>query len=47
MQKGERVIDLRALLRSVLEKWRLILLAGFIVCAVLAGKEGYTQYKPW
>lgn len=45
MQKRERVIDLRALLRSVLEKWRLILLAGFIVCAVLAGKEGYTQYK--
>ena len=45
MRNKERVIDLRALFRSVLEKWRLILLAGFIVCAVLAGKEGYTQYK--
>lgn len=45
MRNKERVIDLRALFRSVLEKWRLILLTGFIVCAVLAGKEGYAQYK--
>ena len=45
MQNRERVIDLRALLRCVLEKWRLILLAGLVICAVLAGKEGYAQYK--
>ena len=45
MQNRERVIDVRALLRCVLEKWRLILLAGLVICAVLAGKEGYAQYK--
>ena len=45
MNKRERVIDLRGLLRCVLEKWRLIILAGLIVGVVFGAKEFYAQYK--
>ena len=45
MNKRERVIDLRGLVRCVLEKWRLIILAGMIIGAALGAKECYAQYK--
>ena len=45
MNKRERVIDLRGLLICVLEKWRLIILAGLIVGVVFGAKEFYAQYK--
>ena len=45
MQRKERIIDIKALLRCFLERWRLLLLAAFAVALILAGKEGYQQYK--
>lgn len=45
MQSRERIIDIKALFRCVVEKWRLLLLAGVLVGAVLAGIKGYSQYK--
>ena len=45
MQSRERIIDIKALFRCVVEKWRLLLLAGVLVGAVLAGLKGYSQYK--
>lgn len=43
--RRERIIDIKALVRCFLERWRLLLLAAFIVGLILAGKEGYQQYK--
>ena len=45
MQSRERIIDIKALFRCVVEKWRLLLLAGVLVGAVLAGIKGYSEYK--
>ena len=45
MQRKERIIDIKALLRCFLERWRLLLLAAFAVALILAGKEGYQQYN--
>ena len=45
MQKRERIIDLRALVRSLLEKWRILCIVGLLVGIALAGREGYAQYK--
>ena len=45
MQSRERIIDIKALFRCVAEKWRLLLLAGVLVGAVLAGIKGYSEYK--
>ena len=45
MQRKERIIDIKVLLRCFLERWRLLLLAAFAVALILAGKEGYQQYK--
>ena len=45
MQSRERVIDIKALIRCVVEKWRLLLLVGVLAGAVLAGVKGYSQYK--
>ena len=45
MQSRERIIDIKALIRCVVEKWRLLLLVGFLAGVVLAGIKGYSQYK--
>lgn len=45
MQSRERIIDIKALIRCVVEKWRLLLLVGFLAGVVLAGVKGYSQYK--
>ena len=45
MQNRERIIDIKALIRCIAEKWRLLLLAGVLVGAVLAGVKGYSRYK--
>ena len=45
MQSRERIIDIKALIRCVVEKWRLLLLVGFLAGVVLAGIKGYSQHK--
>ena len=45
MQSRERIIDIKALVRCVAEKWRLLLLIGVLAGAVLGGIKGYSQYK--
>ena len=45
MQSRERIIDIKALVRCVAEKWRLLLLVGVLAGAVLGGIKGYSQYK--
>ena len=47
MNRRERIIDIKALLRCTLEKWRLLIIAGLICAAVMGGMEGYTQYKAY
>ena len=47
MNRRERIIDIKALLRCMLEKWRLLIIAGLICAAVMGGMEGYTQYKAY
>lgn len=47
MNRKERIIDIKALLRCTLEKWRLLIIAGLICGAVMGGMEGYTQYKAY
>ena len=44
MHNKERVIDLKALCRCLLEKWRFLLLAALLAGAVFAAIEGYRQY---
>ena len=45
MQNRERIIDIKALIRCIAEKWRFLLLVGVLVGAALAGIKGYSQYK--
>ena len=47
MNRRERIIDIKALVKCTLEKWRLLLLAGLICGAILGGREGYSQYKAY
>ena len=47
MNRRERIIDIKALIKCTLEKWRLLLLAGLLCGAVLGGREGYSQYKAY
>ena len=47
MNRRERIIDIKALLRCTLEKWRILLIAGLICAAVMGGLEGYAQYKAY
>ena len=43
--RKERIIDIKALLRCFLERWRLLLLAALAVALIMAGIEGYNQYR--
>ena len=45
MHINERVIDIKALLRCLLEKWRFLLLVGVILGAVLGGKNALDNYN--
>ena len=45
MHANERVIDIKALLRCLLEKWRFLLLVGVILGAVLGGKNALDNYN--
>ena len=45
MQRKERIIDLKALLRCILERWRLLIVALILVGLIFGGREGYAQYK--
>ena len=47
MNRRERIIDIKALLRCTLEKWRILLIAGLICAAVMGGLEGRAQYKAY
>ena len=47
MNRRERIIDIKALMKCTLEKWRFLLVAGLICGAVLGGTEGYSQYKAY
>ena len=47
MNRRERIIDIKALLRCTLEKWRILLIAGLICAAIMGGLEGYAQYKAY
>ena len=45
MNNRERIIDLKALCRGILGKWRLLLIFALIGALVMGGLEGYSQYK--
>ena len=45
MNRRERIIDIKALLKCTLEKWRLLLVAGLICGIIMGGLEGNAQYK--
>ena len=47
MNKRERIIDIKALCRCTLEKWRILLLVGVLCAAAMGGKEGYKQYRAY
>ena len=47
MNRRERIIDIKALFRCTLEKWRALLLIGIICAAVMGGMEGFAQYKAY
>lgn len=47
MNKRERIIDIKALCRCTLEKWRLLLLAGVLCAVVMGGLEGRKQYRAY
>ena len=47
MNRRERIIDIKALLRCTLEKWRILLIAGLICAAIMGGLESYAQYKAY
>jgi len=45
MKNRERIIDVKALIRCIAEKWRLLLLVGVLAGIAFAGVKGYSQYK--
>ena len=45
MHANERVIDIKALMRCLLEKWRFLLLVGVLLGAVLGGKNALDNYN--
>ncbi len=45
MKNRERIIDVKALIRCIAEKWRLLLLVGVLAGTAFAGVKGYSQYK--
>lgn len=47
MNNRERIIDLKALCRGILGKWRLLLIFALIGALVMGGLEGYSQYKAY
>ena len=47
MNRRERIIDIKALLRCTLEKWRILLITGLICAAIMGGLESYAQYKAY
>ena len=47
MNKRERIIDIKALCRCTLEKWRILLLVGVLCAAAMGGKEGYKQDRAY
>ena len=47
MYKKERIVDLKALIRCVLEKWKGILLVALIAAAFFGGLKGFNLYKAY
>lgn len=47
MNNRERIIDLKALCRGILGKWRLLLIFALIGALAMGGLEGYSQYKAY
>ena len=45
MYKKERIVDLKALTRCVLEKWKGILLVALIAAVLFGGLKGFSLYK--
>ena len=47
MNNRERIIDLKALCRGILGRWRLLLILALAAALILGGMEGYTQYRAY
>ena len=47
MYKKERIVDLKALIRCVLEKWKGILLAALIAALIFGGLKGFDLYRAY
>ena len=47
MNNTERVIDLKALCRGILGRWRLLLILALAAALILGGMEGYAQYRAY
>ncbi|MBQ8986814.1 MAG: hypothetical protein IJ100_06170, partial [Lachnospiraceae bacterium] len=45
MYKKERIVDLKALIRCVLEKWKGILVVALVAALLFGGLKGFELYK--